>query len=126
MKIKPLIATTLLSINACIANSFAEERPDHFSGKPADTLVEALVNFNEGNAILRKLLTGEVSPEDLGEIHQLSYTLENALGKINEEYKTLAILLEQIHLGSETGKTVAVKGNAKAYFDIVDDLETKK
>ena len=102
--------------------ALAEERIDHFAGKPSKTLAEAVTNFNEANQVLRKLLEGEVSYEDLAEIHKLSYTLENALGKLNEEMQALAILLEQIHLGSETGKKEAVKGNGKAYFNIVDTM----
>ncbi len=101
----------------------AEDRTEHFAGKPADTLEQAVANFAEGNRQLRELLSGDVSQEDLAQIHQLSYTLENALGKMNEEMQALAVLLEQVHLGSETGKTQSVQGNARAYFNIVDTLE---
>lgn len=106
--------------------ALAEDRAAHFAGKPADTLQQAVSNFSEGNQELRQLLNGELSNEDLGKIHMLSYTLENALGKLNEEMQVLSVLLEQVHLASETGKTQVVKGSGKAYMEIVDTLELGK
>lgn len=104
----------------------AEERIGHFAGKPAETLQQAVSNFAEGNQELQQLLNGELSNEDMGKIHMLSYTLENALGKLNEEMQVLSVLLEQVHLASETGKHQVVKGSGKAYMEIVDTLELGK
>lgn len=101
----------------------AEDRLDHYQGKPADTLEQAVANFAEGNRELRQLLEGEVSSADLARVHELSYTLENALGKMNKEMKVLAMLLEQVHLASETAKAETVQGSGRAYFEIVDTLE---
>ena len=104
-------------------SSLADDRVDHYRGKPADTLEQAVVNFTEGNRELRELLAGEVTVGDLARIHELSYTLENALGKIDEEIKVLAILLEEVHLASETAKAESVRGNGRAYFEIADVLK---
>lgn len=101
----------------------ADDRLDHYQGKPADTLEQAVANFTEGNRELRQLLAGEVSNADLARVHELSYTLENALGKMNKEMKVLAVLLEQVHLASETAKAETVQGSGRAYFEIVDTLE---
>ncbi len=101
----------------------ADDRLDHYQGKPADTLEQAVANFVEGNRELRQLLEGEVSNADLARVHELSYTLENALGKMNEEMKVLAVLLEQVHLASETAKAETVQGSGRAYFELVDTLE---
>ncbi len=117
----PLLAA--LSLPVLSLTALADDRMDHFSGKPSNTLSQAVSNFTEGNQELRKLLQGDASYDDLAQIHRLSYTLENALGKLNEEMQTLAVILEQIHLASETGKKQAVKGNGAAYFEIVDTLE---
>ena len=45
-------------------------------------------------------------------MHQLTYTLENALGKINQELAKLAETLEAVHVASETGDvgTVLARG----------------
>lgn len=101
----------------------AEDRLDHYQGKPADTLEQAIANFAEGNRELRQLLEGKVSDADLARVHELSYTLENALGKMNKEMKVLAMLLEQVHLASETAKAETVQGSGRAYLEIVDTLE---
>lgn len=103
--------------------ALAEERVDHYQGKPAETLEQAIANFKAGNAQLKQLLEGEVTSADLAEIHQLSYTLENALGKMNKEMKVMAMLLEQVHLASETAKAQTVQGSGRAYLDIADTLE---
>ncbi len=100
-----------------------DDRLDHYQGKPAETLEQAVANFAEGNRELRQLLEGEVSNADLARVHELSYTLENALGKMNQEMKVLAVLLEQVHLASETAKAETVQGSGRAYFEIVDTLE---
>ena len=66
------------------AGSWADtERPDHFKGEPADTLQQAVTNLSEYNARFDKLLAeDELTPMDMHEVHQLTYTLENALQKI--------------------------------------------
>lgn len=121
IKQRLLPAIALLTLLA--GGAHADDRIGHFSGKPADTLEQAVTNFTAGNQQLRQLLSGEVTYEDLAEIHKLSYTLENALGKLNEEMDVLTVLLEQVHLASETGKIQVVKGSSGAYFEIVDSLQ---
>lgn len=112
----PLLAALSWSVQA-------EDRLEHYQGKSAETLEQAVVNFVEGNRELRELLEGEVSSADLARVHELSYTLENALGKMNKEMKVLAMLLEQVHLASETAKTETVQGSGWAYFEIVETLQ---
>ncbi len=93
----------------------ADERVDHFEGLPAETLTEAVENFAEYNDRLEAVLNrGELSPADLAEVHELTYTLENALEKINTEFTALADTLEEVHLASESSDpdTVATRGRA--------------
>ncbi|WP_347330386.1 DUF6746 family protein [Marinimicrobium locisalis] len=118
---RPLMMLPLLAALACSVQ--AEDRLEHYQGKPADTLEQAVANFTEGNRELRKLLEGEVTSADLARVHELSYTLENALGKMNKEMKVLAVLLEQVHLASETAKTETVQGSGRAYFEIAETLQ---
>ncbi|WP_369412997.1 DUF6746 family protein [Halomonas alkalisoli] len=65
---------------------------------------------------------GRAELEDLGTIHELTYTLENALEKINEEVNTMAVTLEEVHLGSETGDFERVNSNGAAYLDAAQTL----
>src|SRR5690606_14131897 len=78
--------------------SGAGERSAHFEGKPSATLAQAVANFSEYNLKLNAILDGKVTDADMAEVHQLTYTLENALKKINEEMSALAGTLEEVHL----------------------------
>lgn len=87
----------------------AQDRSDHFKGKPAPTLEAALTNLNEANAQLAALLAQEsLGAKDLLQVHQLSYTLEVALAKLGEEQARLAELMEKIHRASERNDGKAV------------------
>ncbi|WP_375057003.1 DUF6746 family protein [Zobellella sp. DQSA1] len=96
----------------------ADTRPDHYKGEPADTLVQAVANFSEYNTKLAEVLAGELTPAALNEVHQLTYTLENALTKINEETAALAETLEEVHIASETNQPQVVKDRGEAYLEV--------
>ncbi len=95
---------------------------DHFEGKPAETLREAVANFREYNQRLKEILEGDLSDQDMVEIHELSYTLENALEKINAEFTQLAATLEEVHLASERldEETVSTKG--QEYLSVAEEV----
>jgi hypothetical protein len=117
-----LIALVLSAAIAAPALA-TDQRIDHFKGEPAPTLEVALKNFKRGNAQLAGLLQRqELTMADLHAIHQLTYTLENALGKINEESTALAETLERLHLTSETGDLPAVREHGKSYLDTAGQL----
>lgn len=94
------------------------DRADHFEGKPADTLAEAVANMSEYNKQLAAILAQEaLSPQDMHNVHQLTYTLENALERIHAELGDLAELLEAVHVASETSDTDAVLKQGALYLD---------
>ncbi|MEX1033154.1 MAG: DUF6746 family protein [Cellvibrionaceae bacterium] len=95
----------------------ADERPDHFEGKPSPTLEVALGNLSEYNPRLAALLEKDtLSPEDLHQVHQLTYTLENALEKLASEQARVAELLEEVHQASERADSATVKASGRAYL----------
>lgn len=99
-------------------NLFADEkRPEHFKGKPAATLEQAIKNFTAYNHKLQGILASELTPEKMAEIHQLSYTLENALEKIDDEVDQLKDALEHVHLGSEHMDYNKVKQQGRLYLE---------
>ncbi|MBZ2188428.1 MULTISPECIES: DUF6746 family protein [Alcanivoracaceae] len=94
------------------------DRADHFEGKPADTLADAVANMSEYNKQLAAILAqGALSPQDMHNVHQLTYTLENALAKIRAEVVELADVLEAVHVASETADTDAVLESGAVYLD---------
>lgn len=101
----------------------AETRPEHFQGEPAETLEQAISNFSQYNAKLEDILEKQtLTPEDLHEVHQLTYTLENALQKIDAEYKDLAEALETVHIASESAQPGTVQTEGKAYLETARKL----
>lgn len=96
--------------------AFAEDY-EHFKGEPAETLEQAVANFSEYNSRVDTVLAGELTPEAMNEIHQLTYTLENALGKLNEEFDDLAERLELVHKASEHADPETVKREGSVYLE---------
>jgi len=113
---------TLISILACAGLATTPlvvgGEVDHFQGKPSESLQQAVSNFSEYNSKLEQVLSGELTPEAMNEVHQLTYTLENALGKINAEFDSLAETLETIHVASEHADPEAVQTSGKTFLSI--------
>lgn len=98
--------------------SQADDSPGHYSGKPAQTLEQARVLLLQHNQELSALLKAEsLSPVDLNTIHQLTYTLENALEKIANDVALAQTTLEALHKASETNAPQKVKALAKTYLE---------
>lgn len=118
---KTLLIALLASLIS--ATAVADSNPSHFKGEPAETLNQAMANFSEYNQRLAELLAqDELDIADLGTIHELTYTLENALEKIQEEVNAMAEALEEVHLGSETGDFERVNSNGAIYLEAAQAL----
>ncbi len=95
----------------------SEDRPEHFKGKVSETLDQALAHFSEHNQRLAKIMAKEsLSPEDIALVHELTYTLENALQKMKADFSALTNNLENVHLASETTDGAKVKARALQYL----------
>ncbi|MDP5292128.1 hypothetical protein Q9290_07480 [Oceanimonas sp. CHS3-5] len=115
-----LLLTSLPLLLACHVQ--ADTRPSHYKGEPAETLTQAVSNFTDYNARLAELLAGELTPQALSEVHQLTYTLENALARINEETTALADTLEAVHVASESNQPGVVRDRGEAYLEVSRSL----
>lgn len=102
---------------AVAAGAMAEEQTGHFKGLAAPDLATAVINFSEYNNRLEKVLEGDLTDMDLATIHQLTYTLENALEKINIDLEELAQTLERVHVASETFNRDALKEAGPTYLE---------
>lgn len=120
---KKIASVALLASLLLAPISHAEERPDHFKGEPAETLEQAVANLSEYNARLAAIVEkDELSDDDHAEIHELTYTLENALGKIKEELDVMAEDLEAVHLASEERADEVIAERAPAYLSAARKL----
>jgi hypothetical protein len=99
------------------------DRVEHFEGLPADTLEQAVANFSEYNGKLQAVLDKEdLEAQDLATVHELTYTIENALAKINAELSTLAETLEEVHIASETADIETVKTKGSEYLSVATEV----
>ncbi len=100
------------------ASVHASERPAHYKGRESATLEEARINFAKANAQLAVLLEQkELSLDVLAEVHELSYTMENALQKISAEVEQMAIELEEVHVASERADVETVRTQGRRYLE---------
>lgn len=122
MKFTALFSASLLAL-WLVVPAFAEQRPDHYQGKAAETIEDAVANFREYNNRLAALVNkGALSDQDLSRIHEMTYTLENALEKIREELEDLADVLEEVHVASETADADRVKSRGRAYLETAGQI----
>ena len=114
-----LIKGAVLAVSLVVAGGAVadDDRPDHFKGLASPDLQTAVANFSEYNNRLEKAMSGELTEADMQAIHQLTYTLENALEKINDDLEELAETLEEVHLASETNNRDELKKVALAYLE---------
>lgn len=114
---KNMIKSVVLAASLAVAGgAVAEERPDHFKGHAAPDLATAVAHFSEYNNRLEKALAGDLTGADIATIHELTYTLENALEKINNDLEELAETLEKVHVASETADRDVLKKAGPAYL----------
>ena len=120
---KKLLQTAVLGFGLLLSTgALATERVPHFKGEPAETLTQAVANLSAYNQKLNTLLEQDLTAENMIKVHQLSYTLENALEKIKEEVDTMADNLEAMHIASETMDTNTAKTKGKAYLEAAGTL----
>ncbi|TVS00543.1 MAG: hypothetical protein EA406_00405 [Rhodospirillales bacterium] len=126
MKARSVLTGVVLAMGITTAPHYAsadDARVDHYKGLPAETLDDAVKNFSEYNRRLEAILDkNELTSDDLDAVHQLSYTLENALEKIREELSALAEILEEVHVASETGEADRVIAEGGAYLSVARKL----
>jgi len=113
------LATAIMAagVAAPALGSEDEEEFQHYRAEKAETLEQAVRNFSEYNKRIAEVLKqGELSPADVEEIHEATYTLENALERIEEGMEELEETLETLHRASEEHREADVRKAARAYL----------
>jgi len=112
-------ALVLAGVLAMSVPAMAEEKEpfEHYRAEKAETLGQAVKNFSEYNARVAKVLEkAALSPDDVEEIHEAPYTLEEALDRIEAGMEELEEQLEALHRASEAHQEVEVRETAKVYL----------
>jgi len=123
MKLTVLLAALTLGLAAFMGPAAADEKVQHYEPKPSETLEEAVQNLSEYNKLMADVLSREdLSDADMEEVHQLTYTLEVALAKINEEMGGIAATLEEVHLASEERNQAKLRGAGEVYLEVTNTV----
>lgn len=125
MNIKAFVSAMTLTAGLCATGSVvaSDTNPAHFKGKTSDTLEQAVANFKEYNKkVKQELEADELTPFNMVEIHELTYTLEIALAKIHTELGKLKDVLEELHTASENMDSHAAKEHGEAYLKIAETV----
>lgn len=110
---KKLLIMTTSAFCLNIGTVQAEEKYNHFPALDAPTTSAALCNLAAYNERLKAIVNKKsLTPEDMVKVHELTYTLENAVIKLQNELETIAVDLEKVHKASEhlDSKTIETSG----------------
>jgi hypothetical protein len=100
-----------------------EPRPRHFEGKAPESIGQAVQALRGANPQLAAILQKKsLSPEDLGQVHLLSYTLESALQVLRDGLGSAAEALEEAHLASEGQDAKKVRKAGGLYLQKTGEL----
>ncbi|MFC3094566.1 hypothetical protein DRW07_13245 [Alteromonas sediminis] len=123
---KQLITLSLATGLLLSASAYAEEKYDHFPSLEAPDVATALCNIQTYNEKLAALTSAEnIDTASMVKIHELTYTLENALARLKTTIAETAQALEEVHLASESIKADVIKKSAKTYFSGTEALLAK-
>lgn len=116
---KTMLMSGLLVVSGVTVAS--EDR--HFKGEKVETLEQAVEQFSIHNKKFASMLAdGTIDMKEMGEIHMLTYSMENAMKKIKQEVHAMEELLEEVHEASEHGETKKVMDNGKRYLEKAQTL----
>ncbi len=114
---KNVLLTLALISAAIIPNANADEQYAHFPALPANDISTALCNIKQYNAQLSALLnTDKLSALDMVKVHELTYTLENAINYLKANLAQTSIVLEEVHKASESLDAPVIRGQGQEYL----------
>jgi hypothetical protein len=124
------LTTAALSVALSVLPVMAHEHDDdegdsaqHFAAKAAPDVNTALCNLAEFNAILNDVTAAQsLDPVAMVKVHELTYTLENALARLDKTLEATAVALEEVHLASERMDEAVVKTQSQKYFALLASL----
>lgn len=119
--IKLMLVGGLLSLSSL---SFASEgESKHFKGEKVENLAQAVKVFSEQNKKFAAMIAdNNVDLQEMGQIHQMTYSMENALRKIKAEVEAMEHLLEEVHEGSEKAGNQAIIKDGRKYLEKAQTL----
>lgn len=119
--IKQLVITAALASATC--QTLGDENYDHFPSLAAPDMATAYCNLATYNKKLAAIMSkAELSAEDMVKVHELTYTLENAVIRMQQTLDTLAEDLEKVHKASEVLKHETIKQAGSDYMVAINSF----
>ena len=121
-----LVFTMLLSLSVLAADESKEKPTQHLKIADVNSMEEAKEIFIDKTAEIRSKKT--LNLEEASQIHIITYTLEksvayfaeNLKGEKQKQAKEIAVVVEDIHIASESNRLEKLKKHLNEYFDLVD------
>ena len=118
-----MVATAAVIGLGCVATANAGD-VEHYEGEPSKTLEQAVKNFTDYNAKLAGVLDQDsLTMADIQQVHEYTYTLEQAVAKMRAELADLAVTLEEVHQASEGEDAAPLRVVTQRYLDEAAPLE---
>jgi len=96
---------------------FASES-SHFEPVASPDLTSALCNLTTYNAELSAIKDKtELTTLDMVKVHELTYTLEQAVAQLKSQIDKAALALEEVHIASESLDQHIIKAESNKYLD---------
>lgn len=113
-----------VSISFLVAPTLsADEDYDHFPALQAPDTSVAICNLNNFNAKLQAILNKpQIGVEDMVKVHELTYTLENAVQRLQQDLVVIADDLERAHKASESLQQDMLRTSSNAYLSALELL----
>lgn len=114
MKKLLLTISTILLTQVQIANAADS---NHFPSLSATDIQTAFCNIQNYNKQLTAITSKEkLTALDMVKIHELTYTLENAVIFLKATLETVSVDLEEVHIASEKLDQTVIKASGQKYL----------
>ena len=115
---KKIITTACTLLTLTVSSVQAEEKYSHFPSLASPNTSVALCNLAKFNPKLQGIVNKEaITAEEMVKIHELTYTLENAVMRLQKDLQAIAIDLEKVHKASERMDDNTIKSAGKRYLE---------
>lgn len=120
------VFTVLFSLSALAADVSKEKPTQHLQVADVNSMEEAKVIFLDKTVEIRN--KKPLNLEAASQIHIITYTLEKSVayfaenleGEKQDQAKQIAVVVEDIHLASESNRLDDLQKHLDKYFDLAD------
>lgn len=119
---KCLIAFSLALISQ-LPMAQADEKYSHFPALVSEDMQTALCNIKTYNQTMTALTSqANLTAQDMVKIHELTYTLENAVAYLKGSLEQVAVDLEEVHKASERLDQKTIQASGRKYLTTTSAL----